>query len=73
MQGEKQYVSRPLQGGDIIAKLMSHSISHFFLEVAYDVELKWLTVKVVLVWLLFNVSVNNFSVMLGRSHHFLGI
>ena len=26
-----------------------------------------------LVWLLFNIPVNNFSVMLGRSHCFLGI
>ena len=26
-----------------------------------------------LVWLLFNVPVNNFSVMLGRSHCFLGL
>ena len=26
-----------------------------------------------LVYLMFNVPVNNFSVMLGRSHHFLGI
>ena len=32
-----------------------------------------LTLHYVLVWFLLNVSVNNFSVMLGQSHHFLGI